>query len=80
MSFKDTALAYLGRDKLAHMHSNGVEDMLKNDPATLRAEMDVSPDVFNQILENYMLNKKRPEKKKVISIFDEVKNNAKETD
>ncbi len=79
MSFKEAAIKYLGRDKLIHMHSEGVEEMLKNDPSTLRAEMDVSPDEFNQILENYMLNKKRPEKRKVISMFDEVKNDAEKT-
>ncbi len=75
MSFKKVALAYLGRDTLIHMHSRGVEDMLKHDPATLRAEMGISPDEFNQILENYVSKKKIPEKKKVISMFDEKRDN-----
>lgn len=75
MTFKDTAKDYLGRETLAHMHNDGVEEMLKHDPATLRAEMKISPDEFKQILENHNSKNKRPEKKKVVTLFDEKKNN-----
>jgi len=61
---------YLGRDTLKHMNDKGIESYLLHDRATLRAEMDITPDEFNQILDNFYTKKKKAEKKKVITLTD----------